>query len=304
MKKVLITGAGSYIGTSFENWIRENYTADGVPDGGITTGTVDMRGDAWKKIDFSGYDTIFHVAGIAHADVGKVTEEQKALYYKVNTDLTVECAKKAKAEGVKQFIFMSSIIVYGESAKIGQMRVITRETPLSPANFYGDSKVKAEEGLQKLADDTFKVVILRPPMIYGKGSKGNYPLLARMARKLPFFPDVKNERSMLYVGNLCKFVSLMIENEESGIFFPQNAGYVRTSDMVKKIAEAHKKKICLVKLFNPALSLLGKCGGKLGGLVNKAFGNMTYEKGLSEYRQGYQMYDLKESIRLTEDFTD
>lgn len=300
MKKVLITGAGSYIGTSFENWIRENSTADGVPDGGITTGTVDMRGDAWKKFDFSGYDTIFHVAGIAHADVGKVTEEQKALYYKVNTDLTVECAKKAKAEGVKQFIFMSSIIVYGESAKIGQKRVITRDTPLSPANFYGDSKVKAEEGLQQLADDMFKVVILRPPMIYGKGSKGNYPLLARMARKLPFFPDVKNERSMLYVGNLCKFVSLMIENEESGIFFPQNAEYVRTSDMVKKIAEAHKKKICLVKLFNPALSLLGKCGGKLGGLVNKAFGNMTYEKGLSEYRQGYQMYDLKESIRLTE----
>ena len=143
MKKVLLTGANSYIGTSFENWIKDN-----APD--ITTDAIDMVGDAWKTTDFSCYDTVFHVAGIAHADVGKVTEEQKALYYRVNADLTGECAKKAKAEGVKQFVFMSSIIVYGESAGIGKNRVITKETPLTPANFYGDSKVKAEEKLQEL----------------------------------------------------------------------------------------------------------------------------------------------------------
>lgn len=292
MKKVLITGAGSYIGTSFENWAKEN-----EPD--IQMETQDMIGDSWKSRDFSGFDSVFHVAGLAHADVGKVTEEQKALYYKVNSDLTVECAKKAKAEGVKQFIFMSSIIVYGESADIGQKRVITRETPLLPANFYGDSKVKAEEGLQQLVDDTFRVVILRPPMIYGKGSKGNYPLLAKMARKLPFFPDVKNERSMLYIGNLCKFVSLMIKNEESGIFFPQNAEYVRTSEMVQEIAKVHGKRIILIKLFNPILRLFGKLGGKIGGLVNKAFGNMVYDKELSVYREDYNIYDGVD-IRLTE----
>ena len=125
MKKVLITGANSYIGTSFENWVKENRVA-------ITIETQDMIGDGWKTKGFRGYDAIFHVAGIAHADVGKVTEEQKALYYKVNTDLTIECAQKAKAEGVKQFIFMSSIIVYGESAGIGKMRVITKDTPLAP----------------------------------------------------------------------------------------------------------------------------------------------------------------------------
>lgn len=293
MKKVLITGEGSYIGTTFESWAKEN-----EPD--IQIETQDMIGDSWKGRDFSGFDSVFHVAGIAHADVGKVTEEQKALYYKVNSDLTIECAKKAKAEGVKQFIFMSSIIVYGESAGIGQKRVITRETPLSPANFYGDSKVKAEEGLLRLADDAFKVVILRPPMIYGKGSKGNYPLLAKMARKLPFFPDVKNERSMLYVGNLCKFVSLMIVNEESGVFFPQNAEYVRTSEMVQEIAKVYGKRIILIKLFNPILRLFGKLGGKIGGLVNKAFGNMVYEKSMSHYKEDYEIYNLKKSVLLTE----
>lgn len=293
MKKVLITGANSYIGTSFENWIKENNIE-------ITTDTLDMIGDGWREFDFSGYDAVFHVAGIAHADVGKVSEEQKAMYYKVNADLTAECAAKAKEQGVKQFVFMSSIIVYGESAGIGKVRVITKDTPLTPANFYGDSKVKAEEALQPLMDESFKVVILRPPMIYGKGSKGNYPLLAKMAKKLPFFPNVDNQRSMLYVGNLCKFISLMIENEENGIFFPQNAEYVRTSDMVQAIAKAHGKKIRLVKIFNPLLRFLGKLGGKPGGMVNKAFGNMVYEQEMSKYREEYRVADLQESVRLTE----
>lgn len=290
---MLITGANSYIGTSFEKWIEEN-----CPD--IQTETVDMQNSAWREKDFSEYDAVFHVAGIAHADVGRVTEERKALYYQVNTDLTVECAQKAKAEGVKQFVFMSSIIVYGESAGIGKQRVITRETPLTPANFYGDSKVKAEEGLQKLQDDSFKIVILRPPMIYGKGSKGNYPLLAKLARKLPFFPNVKNERSMLYIGNLCKFISLMILNEETGIFFPQNQEYVQTSQMVKMIASAYGRKIRMTKFFNPLLSFMGMAGGKAGRLVNKAFGNMVYEKEMSEYPDEYQLYGLEETIRLTE----
>lgn len=293
MKKVLITGANSYIGTSFENWIIEN-SAD------IQTDTLDMLSDDWKNADFSSYDAVFHVAGIAHADVGRVTEEQKALYYKVNADLTDECAKKAKAEGVKQFVFMSSIIVYGESAGIGKERVITKDTPLTPANFYGDSKVKAEEALQKLTDENFKVVILRPPMIYGKGSKGNYPLLAKMARKLPFFPKVKNQRSMLYVGNLCKFIACVVEREENGIFFPQNKEYVTTCEMVKYIAKANGKNTHLTKVFNWALKLVGNIGGKPGRVVNKAFGNMVYEKSMSEYGFDYRIYDLAESIKMTE----
>lgn len=293
MKKVLITGTNSYIGTSFEKWVKENCSD-------IAIDTQDMRGDAWKSRSFHGFDAVFHVAGIAHADVGKVSKEQKQMYYKINSELTADCARKAKEEGVGQFVFMSSIIVYGESAGIGQARVITKDTPLTPANFYGDSKVKAEEKLGELADGQFKVVILRPPMIYGKDSRGNYPALAKMARKLPFFPDVRNERSMLYVGNLCKFVSLMILNEENGVFFPQNREYVRTSEMVSHIAREHQKRMHLTKAFNPVLAFMGKAGGKPGRLVNKAFGNMVYEKSLSRYEEEYQIYDLAESVRLTE----
>lgn len=291
--RVLITGANSYIGTTFEQWVKDNGELFEID-------TLDMIGEAWRGHDFSKYDVVFHVAGIAHADVGKVSEEQKTLYYKVNSDLTKECAEIAKASGVKQFIFMSSIIVYGESAGIGKKREINKDTPLAPSNFYGDSKKKAEEGILPLADESFKVVIIRPPMIYGKGSKGNYPLLSKLAIKLPVFPAVNNQRSMLYVENLCKFISLMIINGENGIFFPQNKEYVNTSNMVSIIASCHKKKIVMTPAFNWALFLMGAIGGRMGGMVNKAFGNMIYEKSMSEYKEDYRLYDLEESIRRTE----
>lgn len=289
MKKILITGANSYIGTSFEKYMAqwpEKYKVD----------TVDMIDGTWREKDFSGYDCVYHVAGIAHSDSGKISPEKAKLYYAVNTDLTVETAKKAKAEGVSQFIFMSSAIVYGESAPIGKSKVITRDTPVSPANSYGDSKVQAENGILPLNDDTFKVVILRPPMIYGPGSKGNYPVLSKLAQKLPVFPAVDNQRSMLYIENLMEFVRLMVENEEQGIFWPQNAEYSNTTELVKLIAKAHGKKILIVPGFTWALKLMSH----FTGLVNKAFGSLRYEQSLSGYSENYCTYGLKESICKTE----
>lgn len=290
MKKILITGANSYIGTSFENYLKhwpQEYHVD----------TVDMVDGSWKNRDFSGYDVVYHVAGIAHSDSGKISEEKEKLYYRVNTDLTVETAKKAKNDGVKQFIFMSSAIVYGESAPIGKSKCITKDTPVGAANAYGDSKVQAERGILPLSDDTFKVVILRPPMIYGPGSKGNYPILAKLARKLPLFPVVNNQRSMLFIGNLVEFVRLMVVNEEQGIFWPQNAEYSNTTDLVAMIAQAHGKKICKVKGFTWALKLLSHCTG----LVNKAFGSLYYDRDLSLYRENYCKVNLQDSIRMTEE---
>lgn len=290
MKKILITGAGSYIGTSFENYINTNF-----PDK-YTVDTVDMIGGGWKEKDFSPYDTVFHVAGIAHSDNSKIAPEKEKLYYSVNTELTSAAAEKAKSDGARQFIFMSSAIVYGNSAPIGKTKIITADTPVSPANCYGDSKVQAEKRLKLLEDENFKVVILRSPMIYGKGSKGNYPLLAKLALKLPFFPRVQNERSMLYIENLCEFVRLMIENEESGTFFPQNSEYSNTSELVEMIAAAHGKKIKLVGGFTRLLKIMS-C---FTGLVNKAFGNLTYERSISDYKENYRVAGLYDSVKRTE----
>lgn len=286
MKKILITGANSYIGTSFENCIKkwpDKYKAD----------TIDMKDKAWREKSFSGYDAVFHVAGIAHVSTDPKMED---LYYKVNRDLTIETAKKAKDDGVKQFIFMSSIIVYGDSSNINQKRIIDKNTIPSPSNFYGKSKLQAEEGILPLQDDNFNVAILRPPMIFGKDSKGNYPKLSKMAQKLYIFPNINNERSMLYIDNLCEFIRLMIDNEERGIFFPQNKEYVRTSELVKLIAEAHGKNIILTKIFNWALIFMGI----FVGIVNKAFGNLVYEKSMSEYKVEYRVKDLREAVWETE----
>lgn len=284
MKNILITGKNSYIGTSLENWLMRE------PDK-YKVETVDMKDGSWKEKDFSQYDVVFHVAGIAHVSSDPKMED---LYYKVNKDLTIETAEKAKAEGVKQFIFMSSIIVYGDSSS--SKRVISRNTVPTPSNFYGNSKLQAEEGIKDLESDDFKIVVVRPPMIYGKGSKGNYPKLSKLAQKIPVFPDIDNERSMLHIDNLSEFLKVMIDQEENGLFFPQNKEYVKTSELVKTIAGVHGKKIIMTKVFNPVLRLMFGIG-----IVNKVFGNLVYEKSMSDYdKANYRIRDFRESIELTE----
>jgi UDP-glucose 4-epimerase len=285
VKKILITGANSYIGTSFEKWLELQYPDQYAID------TIDMKDGTWKSKDFTEYDTVFHVAGIAHVSLDPKLEN---LYYKVNCNLAIETAEHAKNAGVKQFVFMSSIMVYGDNRS--ESKVIDHNTVPVPNNFYGDSKLKAEEGIKPLESSEFKVVILRAPMIYGKGSKGNYSKLAKAAQKLPLFPDIENQRSMLHIDNLCEFIRLIVDNEESGLYFPQNSEYVKTSELVKLAADAHGKKIILTKVFNGIVKLMI---GKIG-IFDKVFGNLVYEKSMSCYVVNYQVRDLIESIKLTE----
>ena len=294
MKKVLITGAGSYIGTSFEKYVNNRY-----PDK-LDIKTIDMLDGSWRSAEFARSDIVFHVAGIAHADTGKASDEVKAKYYAVNRDLAIETAEKAKAEGVKQFVFMSSVIIYGDSAPFGKTKVITADTVPSPAGFYGDSKWQADQVIRELADESFTVTVLRPPFIYGKGCKGNYRTLSAMAKKLPVFPKAENERSMLYIENLCEFLVQVMERCEGGIFHPQNAEYTKTSDMVRMIGEASGKRIRVTRLLDPAVRLACIMPGKIGKLTNKAFGNMTIDRTLSRYDFDYSQVDLKTSIERTE----
>lgn len=256
MKKILITGANSYIGTSFEKYMAQfgdEYQID----------TVDMIDGTWREKDFSGYDSVFHVAGIAHQ---KETLENAHLYYEVNRNLAVATAKKAKREGVKQFILLSSMSVYGM-----ETGVITKQTVPNPKSHYGKSKLQADEIIEKLNCDTFKVAILRPPMVYGNGCKGNYQRLRKFALKSPIFPDYPNKRSMVYIDNLCEFVKCVIDEGEDGVFFPQNAEYVNTSEMVRTIAEENGRKLYFTKAFNPIIKIMSF------GIIKKVFGSLTYK---------------------------
>lgn len=284
MKRILITGKNSYIGTSVEKWLLQDPSKYSVD-------TMDMKGSAWKQSDFSKYDVVFHVAGIAHVSA---SPKLKDLYFQVNRDLAIETAEKAKNDGVKQFIFMSSIIVYGDSSS--RERIIDINTVPTPSNFYGSSKLQADEGIQSLKSENFKVVVLRPPMIYGKGSRGNYPRLAGLAKKIPIFPDFDNQRSMLHIDNFCEFVKVMIDHEEKGLFFPQNTDYVKTSNMVKLIREVNGKKTLMTTKFNGLIRLLFNFG-----MIRKLFGNLVYEKSMSEYvKKDYRIRTFRESIELTE----
>ena len=299
-KKVLITGVGSYIGETFRAYAAEHYPA-------LKIDAVDMLDGSWRERDFSPYDIVYHVAGLAHADVGNVDDSTKEKYYTVNTDLAVEVCKKAKAEGVSEFIFMSSMIVYGDSAPYRKKKVVDEHIIPVAANFYGDSKLQADVAVRSLADESFKVLVLRPPMIYGKGSKGNYPTLAKLAKKLPIFPNVDNERSMLHIDNLCEFlcqIMLVKEVKENAVvLIPQNAEWTKTSEMVKEIAAVSGKKVRLIGgIMKPVVLIGGMVPGKIGGLVNKAFGNSTYAHSMSQY-EGiyYQVISLQESIKRTEE---
>ncbi|MDF2486670.1 MAG: NAD-dependent epimerase [Herbinix sp.] len=279
MKKILITGANSYIGTSFEQWLEQwpnMYTVD----------TIDMRDDNWKEKVFSQYDVVFHVAGIAHI---KEKKENRDIYYRVNRDLAYEVTKKAKSEGVKQYVFLSSMSVYGMNTGI-----ITKDITPAPKSNYGKSKLQAEELIMPLEDDCFKISIVRPPMVYGKGCKGNYAKLAKSAISIPAFPDINNKRSMIFIDFLCDFIKQLIDDQSRGLFFPQNDEYVCTSEMVSLIAEAHGKKLFMTKLFNPLLHLL-----KID-IVQKIFGDLVYEKSMSDYSDRHQVYNLEMTIRLTE----
>ena len=279
IKNILITGRNSYIGTSLENWLMrepDKYKVD----------TVDMKDRSWKEKDFSSYDVVFHVAGIAHI---KETSDNQNLYYKVNRDLAYETAQKAKQDGVEQFIFLSSMSVYGI-----EQGVIDKNTPLTPNSAYGKSKIEAEKLINKLKDDSFTVATLRPPMVYGNGCRGNYPRLVGLALKTPIFPKVDNKRSMIYIDNLSEFVKRLIDNRSGGLFFPQNADYVNTSEMVRIIAEVHGKRVVMTKLFNPLLRLLNV------STVNKVFGDLVYDMSMSNYVSDYRVCGFRESVKKTE----
>lgn len=282
MKKVLITGAGSYVGESVRRYILST-SSDFQID------AVDTMDDNWKKADYSQYDVVYHVAGIAHVNADPKME---ALYYKVNRDLTIEVAKHAKAAGVKQFIFMSSQIVFHESQSL-KTEVLTAQTKENPNGFYGDSKLQAELGIKPLEDENFKVCILRPCMIYGPNAKGNFPRLAKLACKTPIFPCWHNKRSMLYIDNLAEFVKQVIHRELSGTYYPQNLELADTVEIIRFFAKAAGHKVWITRLLNPFVWM----GSFVLQPLNKMFATYYYDSEMSKMDFDYQLVSFEESLK-------
>lgn len=289
MKRILITGANSFVGSSFREYLKGRKA-----DYDITS--VSVRDDMWKTMSFSGFDVIYHCAAIVHQPETKNDLSQSSVYKRVNTDLPFALAQKARAEGVRQFVFLSTAAVYGLEASMRTPCVITRDTPLKPADLYGKSKLDAEELLRSLENDSFHVAIVRPPTIYGPGCKGNYNALSAIGRRLPCFPKVSNQHFMIYVDNLSEFVRLLIEDNASGVFCPQNREPISTDDVVSAVSEAHGRKMLLIPGFRWALCLLAVIFPK----ARKAFGSQYYAAELCSYPTDYQAVPFGESILRTE----
>ncbi|HFR3797231.1 TPA: NAD-dependent epimerase/dehydratase family protein [Streptococcus suis] len=282
MKKVLITGANSYIGTSFEKYVKE-YNVDFEID------TLDLLDPNWKNYDFSGYDSIFHVAGIAHVSEKEISEQ---MYDEVNRELAVDVAKIVKKSGVGHFIFMSSMSIYGVNT--GH---ITSSTVPNPNTKYGVSKWNAELDLIKQTSDDFILSIIRPPMVYGKESRGNFSRLLKLVKWVPIFPKIQNQRSMIHITNLSNFISLVIQYKIEGILFPQNAEYVSTVEMVETISTILGKSIYFLNL-PLSNSIINRIP-----IVNKIFGSLTYDQSMSTIQSSngrnidYCLCNFKDSLK-------
>ena len=180
--KILIFGKGSYIGNNLKKFLESDFLNYRVE-------IIDSISTEWKNLDFSEYDVIINVAAIVHNP-----KAESKLYYKVNKDLVIEVANKAKEEGTKHFIQMSTMSVFGLDDGI-----IDEDTPFLPNNDYGKSKLEADNYLNKIKDEKFKVCIIRPPMVYGRECKGNYRRLEKYVEYIPIFPNLKNKKDFIWL---------------------------------------------------------------------------------------------------------
>lgn len=287
MKKILVTGKNSYAGRKFVERLEEK-NSSWIVDG------ISVRDDEWKKMDFSVYDAIYHVAAIVHLRE-KASREND--YYRVNSQLPYEIALKAKKEGVKTFVFLSSIAVYGLIGEIGKDVIITMNTEENPVTLNGKSKLVAEQNLKPLQSDEFNVVLMRIPLIYGKDCPGNYTSLSNLTKKIGVFPSVKNERSLVYIDHLSDMVEHVIERNLHGTFLINNPNNFETLDLVRKIAETHNKKLIESKL----LGLFIKKFGNNFSVLKKMFGTVHFDIDDTKIPGfKYSRIDFRQSIRKSE----
>lgn len=241
MKKLLITGSNGYLGSSFINQYKNEYSFE----------RFSLLNQKLENINFYSIDIVFHCAALVHQKIEHSYEE----YYKINVDYPVSLAKLVKQNGVKQFIFISTIAVYGEDKE-----KLDENTSCNPISAYGKSKLEAEKQLLELNDDSFIVSIIRPPMIYGENAPGNIDSLVKLVKKLPIIPldGIKNKRSFVSIQNLCNMINEVIAQQKSGIFLASDDEPLSTSKLIELISKNLEKKVYLVKIpfFETLLKIL------------------------------------------------
>lgn len=255
--KILMTGADGFVG--------QYLSAELSPVHNI------------RKLSFSTYETeelgeidiVVHLAALVHQMKGAPEEE----YFRVNTEKTIVLAKRAKECGVKHFIFMSTVKVYGEKTS---SKPFNEDSSCSPEDAYGQSKLSAEMKLRDMEDANFTVSIVRSPLIYGEHVKANMLNLMELINKVPILPfgGIFNKRSLVYVGNLTAMIQEIIIQQKSGVFLASDKQTVSTTQLIEMLVDAMDKKRRLISLpsFLRKFLLIIR-----PGLYERLFGNLEID---------------------------
>lgn len=263
-KTLMITGASGFIGSNFIERYKEKYNII----------SVDLLKEKPEELNFENVDCVLHLAALVHQMNGAPREK----YFEVNTELTKKMAEESKKEGVKHFVFYSTVKVYGYDGDLYNHNIILNEnSPCNPKNDpYGESKWEAEKILKNLEDENFKVGIIRPPMVYGKGVKGNMESLIKLIQKLPILPFnyTKNKRSLVNIENLMYLTSLVIDKKAQGVFLPLDEKNLSLKEIVEGIEKVYELKRINLPMIQPFFWLLAKMKPNI---MVRLYGSLQFE---------------------------
>ena len=281
-KTLMLTGATGFVGSRFAV---------------LNAGKYEFKTIPWQQLsdpvpDLAGVDIIVHLAALNHR-MDKVPDED---YMKSNFELTKLLAEKAKSDGVGHFVFLSTVKVYGEANIEG--KPFTEIDTCNPQDAYGQSKLNAENALTSLKSESFKVSIIRSPLVYGPGVKGNMLRLIKLA-KSPFplgFKGIENNRTMVFVDNLVALIDRIIEQGQPGVFLAADDQPVSTSDAVIMLREALNKRANIFQMPGILLSLMGLVAPKL---KTRLFDSLIFDNDDTKKRLNFRNpYTTQEGFRL------
>jgi len=263
--QILIVGPNSYIARNFKA-----LAAETAP--GWTLDTLSVRDERWRTYDYSPYDSVLYCAAVVHQ---KESPQLVQLSRRLNCDIPVEMAKMLWAQSPDaQFIFLSTMAVFGLEGRVGETVTVNASTTLSPRTTYAKTKLAAEEGLCAAADGRFALAVFRPPMVYGPDCPGNYRRLMKFVLTFHVFPTLRNQRSMIHVHTLSERLLDCAAHRRTGFFHPQEPDYLCTADLAREIAEKAHSRLYFCPLLNPLVRL----GARFHPAFHKIWGGLVYDK--------------------------
>ncbi|MBZ0068804.1 MAG: SDR family oxidoreductase [Thiobacillus sp.] len=288
---VLVTGASGFVGTA----LCARLAAAGVGVVPAVRGKLGLPHEVvvdnldapadWRSV-LSDCDAVVHLAARVHM-MDDTSQDHLALYRATNTEATLNLARQAAQAGVRRFVFISTIKVNGEGGDAPY-----RETDVpAPEDAYAISKWEAEQGLQRIAEETgLEVVILRPPLVYGPGVKANFLRLMQTVRKgwpLPL-GSICNRRSLLYLGNFIDAIRLCIEHPAAAgqTFLLDDGGPVSTPELIRAVARAMGRPVRLLAVPVGVLEWLGTLFGKRAA-VARLTGSLYVDSSYIRSRLGW-----------------